>query len=121
MSSLYDELGGESTVNAAVDSLYRRILKDDRIRLFFEGVNMQRQIAKQKAFLTKIFAGPNRYTGADIRNGHAHLVAKGLNDSHFDAFIENLKATLQELEISPALIDRVGAYAETQRHDVLGR
>jgi hemoglobin len=121
MSSLYEELGGESAVNAAVDIFYRKVLKDDRIRQFFEGVDMGRQTVKMKAFLTMAFAGPNRYTGMDMRNAHAHLVAKGLNDSHFDTVIEDLAETLKELKVPAALIDRVAALAQAQRDDVLGR
>ena len=83
--SLFDEIGGEGAVNAAVDIFYRKVLKDDRINRFFEGVDMDKQAAKQKAFLSVAFGGPNRYSGADMRRGHAHLVARGLNDSHFDA------------------------------------
>jgi hemoglobin len=121
MSSLYEQLGGESAVNAAVDVFYRKVLKDERIKRFFEGVDMDRQAAKQKAFLTMVFGGPNRYTGMDLRKGHAHLVAKGLNDSHVDAVLEDLAATLQELKVPAALIDQVAALAETTRKDVLGR
>ena len=121
MSSLYEEIGGEDAVNAAVDVLYRKVLRDDRIRQFFEGVDMGRQAAKMKAFLTLVFAGPNRYTGMDLRSGHAHLVAKGMNDSHFDAVMEDLTATLKELKVPAALIDRVTGLAATTRNDVLGR
>ncbi len=90
MSSLYEQLGGQPAVDAAVDIFYRKVLSDDRISDFFEGVDMDRQIGKQKAFLTMAFGGPNSYTGLDMRKGHAHLVARGLNDSHFDAVAENL-------------------------------
>jgi hemoglobin len=121
MSGLYEEIGGEPAVNAAVDTLYRKVLRDDRIRQFFEGVDMGRQASKMKAFLTMVFAGPNRYTGLDLRTGHAHLVAKGMNDSHFDAVMEDLTATLQELNVPAALIERVMAFTETTRKDVLGR
>jgi hemoglobin len=61
---------------------------------------MDKQAAKQKAFLTVAFGGPNNYTGKDMRMAHAHLVAKGLSDSHFDAVVENLAATLTELGVS---------------------
>ncbi|HFE39252.1 MAG TPA: group 1 truncated hemoglobin, partial [Gammaproteobacteria bacterium] len=88
---------------------------------FFEGVDMEKQAAKQKAFLTMAFGGPNNYTGEDMRKGHAHLVAKGLNDSHFDAVVENLGATLKELSVPDNLIAEVAAIAETTRNDVLGR
>jgi hemoglobin len=119
--SLYDRLGGEAAVNAAVDIFYRKVLADDRISDFFDGVDMERQAAKQKAFLTMAFGGPNNYTGEDMRKGHAHLVARGLNDSHFDAVVEDLGATLKELGVADDLIGEVAAIAETTRNDVLGK
>ena len=65
--------------------------------LNFDDVDMDRQIQKQKAFLTMVFGGPNDYSGKDMREGHKHLVERGLNESHFDAVIENLAGTLKEL------------------------
>jgi len=93
--TLFEKIGGEAAVDAAVDIFYRKVLADDRINTFFEGVDMDKQAAKQKAFLTMAFGGPHNYTGMDMRKGHAHLVEKGLNDSHFDAVMDNLGATLQ--------------------------
>jgi hemoglobin len=119
--SLFDKIGGEAAVNAAVDIFYRKVLADDRINSFFEGVDMDKQAAKQKAFLTLAFGGPNNYTGEDMRKGHAHLVERGLNDSHFDAVMENLGATLQELNVPAELIAEAAAIAESTRNDVLGR
>ncbi len=100
---------------------YKKVLADDRINGFFDGVDMDRQIAKQKAFMTMAFGGPNNYSGADMRRGHAHLVERGLNDSHFDAVVENLGATLTELGVSDDLIGQVVAVCETVRGDVLGK
>jgi hemoglobin len=120
-SSLYEKIGGEAAVNAAVDIFYRKVLADDRINKFFEGVDMDRQAAKQKAFLTFAFGGPNNYTGKDMRDGHAHLVKNGLDDSHFDAVMENLGATLKELNVPDELIAEAAAIAESTRNDVLGR
>lgn len=119
--SIYQQLGGEAAVNAAVDIFYRKVLKDARISHFFEGVDMNRQAAKQKAFLTMAFGGPHNYTGEDMRRGHAHLVAKGLNDSHFNAVMENLGATLKELNVPGHLIAQCAAIAESTRKDVLGK
>ncbi|MCF6209178.1 MAG: group 1 truncated hemoglobin [Gammaproteobacteria bacterium] len=119
--SLFNRLGGEAAVDAAVDIFYRKVLADDRISEFFADVDMDKQAAKQKAFLTMAFGGPNSYTGEDMRKGHAHLVARGLNDSHFDAVVENLGGTLKELGVSDDLIGEVAAIAETTRNDVLGR
>lgn len=119
--SLYERLGGEAAVNVAVDIFYRKVLADERIAHFFDGVDMDRQAAKQKAFLTMAFGGPNNYSGEDMRRGHAHLVQRGLNDSHFDAVMENLAATLQELSVPAELIAECAKIAESTRNDVLGR
>lgn len=119
--TLFDKLGGEAAVNAAVDIFYRKVLADYRINRFFDNVDMEKQAAKQKAFLTMAFGGPHNYTGEDMRKGHAHLVKLGLNDSHFDAVMEHLGATLAELNVPQELIAQVAAIAESTRNDVLGR
>jgi hemoglobin len=121
-TTLYEQLGGAAAVDAAVDAFYRKVLTDDRISKFFEGVDMDKQRAKQKAFLTMVFGGPNSYTGKDMRDGHARLVTEmGLTDVHFDAVVENLGATLKDLGVDDNLIGEVAAIAETTRNDVLGR
>lgn len=119
--SLYDKIGGEAAVDAAVDIFYRKVLADDRISKFFEGIDMDKQAAKQKSFLTMAFGGPNSYSGMDMREGHAHLVKDGLNDSHFDAVMEHLGATLTELNVPAELITEAAAIAESTRNDVLGK
>ncbi len=119
--SLFEQLGGEAAVDAAVDIFYRKVLTDERISHFFEGVDMEKQAAKQKAFLTMAFGGPHHYTGLDMRQGHARLVEQGLNDSHFDAVVEDLGATLAELGVPDELIGQVAAIAESTRNDVLGK
>lgn len=119
--SLYEQIGGEAAVNAAVDLFYRKVLQDDRISQFFDDVDMDRQIAKQKAFLTMVFGGPVAYTGKDMRTGHAHLVERGLNDSHVDAVIELLGQSLAELNVPGEIIAQVAAIAESARADVLNR
>lgn len=118
---LFEQIGGQAAVEAAVDAFYRKVLADDRVSRFFEGVDMDKQRAKQKAFLTMAFGGPHNYTGKDMRTGHAHLVKMGLNDSHVDAIIELLGATLKELGVKDELISQVAAIAESTRNDVLDR
>lgn len=119
--SLFDQLGGNAAVNAAVDIFYRRVLADAYVVRFFEGVDMERQAAKQKAFLTMAFGGPHSYTGKDMREGHRHLIRMGLNDSHFDHILMHLRATLAELGVPNHLIQQVIAIAESTRNDVLDR
>ena len=118
MSSLYERIGGEAAVDAAVDRFYDKVLADERISAFFDSIDMVAQARKQKAFLTVAFGGPNDYSGKDMRNSHAHL---GLTNEHFDAVVENLAATLVELGVSATDIQEVAAVAESVRDDVLNR
>ncbi len=117
--SLYDRIGGEAAVDAAVELFYRKVLNDHRINRFFDKTDMDTQIAKQKAFFTMAFGGPNTYTGQDMRNAHDKMVKIGLDDSHFDAVMEHLGASLTELNVPADLIGEAAAIAESTRNDVL--
>ena len=122
MSSLYEQLGGEAAIDAAVEKFYEKVLADERINSFFEGIDMDKQARKQKAFLTFAFGGPNNYTDRGMAAAHRKLVEeKGLNDSHFDAVVENLGATLAELGVADELIQQAAGVAESVRDAVLGR
>jgi hemoglobin len=120
-ATLYERIGGEAAVNAAVDVFYRKVLEDYRINRFFGNADMEKQSAKQKAFFTMAFGGPNNYTGTDMRTAHARFVSMGLNDSHFDAVMENFTATLNELNVPADLIAEAVVIAESTRADVLGK
>jgi len=120
-AALYERIGGEAAVNAAVELFYTKVLADHRINRFFDKTDMPAQIKKQKAFFTFAFGGPNNYTGGSMRVVHARLVRMGLNDSHFDAVMEHLGATLTELKVPAELIAEAAAIAESTRNDVLGK
>ncbi len=120
-NSLFERIGGEPAVDAAVDLFYRKVLQDKSIKKFFASADMDDQRAKQKAFLTMAFGGPNNYSGKDLTQAHAKLVKDGLNDSHFDAVAGHLNATLQELGVAKDLIGEAMAIAAGTRDDVLGK
>jgi len=117
-NSLYARIGGEAAVDAAVDVFYRRVLGDELISHHFDTVDMDRQRAKQKAFLTYAFGGPNSYTGRDLRTAHAKMK---LTEQDFDAVIGHLVATLQQLKVPPDLIESAGKIALSVKNDVLNR
>jgi hemoglobin len=116
--SIYEEIGGAAAVDAAVDIFYRKVLADDRISEFFDTVDMEGQHAKQKAFLTMAFGGPNSYTGKDMREGH-----KGMNltEEHFNAVAENLVSTLEELNVPQQHIDGIVEVCLSVKDDVLNK
>lgn len=116
--SLYERLGGEAAVDAAVDIFYRKVLADERIAHHFEDVDMNVQRAKQKAFLTLAFGGPNRYSGEDLRKAHARMK---LTEADFDAVMAHLGATLVQLNVPGPLIGEAAAIASSVKNDVLNR
>jgi hemoglobin len=117
-TSLYEQIGGAPAVEAAVDVFYRKVLSDPRIARFFDTVDMDAQRAKQKAFLTFAFGGPNAYSGRDLRSAHARMQ---LTEEHFQAVMENLGATLKELGLPEALIGKAAAIAVSVKSEVLNR
>ncbi|KTD16710.1 group I truncated hemoglobin [Legionella jordanis] len=119
--TLFERLGGADAVNTAVDIFYRKMLTDDRVRHFFDDVDMEQQIVKQKGFLTMVFGGANNYQGKDMREGHRHLLKRGLNDNHVDVVIGHLRETLVELGACEEDIQEVANIANSVRDDVLGR
>lgn len=116
--SVYEQIGGAAAVDAAVDIFYRKVLSDDRISEFFDTVDMDAQIAKQKAFLTMAFGGPNAYSGKDMREAHKDM---HLNEGHFNAVAECLVSTLNELNVPQPQIDEVVTIALSVKDDVLNK
>ncbi len=114
--SIFEKIGGEAAVNAAVDVFYRNVLMDERISHFFDSIDMASQHQKQKAFMTMAFGGPNHYSGADMRKAHAHM---NLTEEHFTAVAENLIAALKELNVAQEHIDEIIAVCLSVKDDVL--
>ena len=120
--TIFEKIGGKDAVNIAVEIFYKKVLADDRIKMFFEDINMIQQRAHQKAFLTYVFGGSSKYDGKSLREAHKKLVEqKGLNESHFNAVAENLVATLNDLNIQQDLIDEIVALLLTVKNDILNK
>lgn len=120
-NSLYDRLGGEGAVQAAVVLFYEKVLADPSLAPFFAGLDMGKQIEKQIAFMTMAFGGPHAYGGRELRDAHSGLVKRGLDDSHFDRVAALLGETLSELGVnSTAAAEALALVAGTRDH-VLSR
>jgi hemoglobin len=119
--TLFEELGGETGLMAAVDLFYTKVLADPVTRPFFDGLDMAAQTAKQISFMSRAMGGPEEYRGRDLRSAHAPLVARGLGDRHFDAVATHLAETLRELGATEGLVERALAIVAGTRNEVLGR
>ena len=119
--TLYEKIGGKDMVEKASHFLYVNILRDHRLKHFFENIDIEKQKRKMSAFLTYIFGGPSLYTGKDMRRAHKNAVDNGLNDSHFDAMIDCVREALDELKIDNNTINQVTRTIKQHRDDVLNR
>ncbi|HLH44240.1 MAG TPA: group 1 truncated hemoglobin [Bryobacteraceae bacterium] len=99
--TLYDQIGGEPAVRAAVEQFYARLLADPMIGPFFENTDRTRLKAHQFAFLSQALGGPQRYSGAAMSRAHARL---RIEQRHFDAVVAHLAETLRELGVSQQLV-----------------
>ena len=102
--SLYDRLGGIDAITAVARAFEDRAAKDDRINQKFARTNLDR--------LTKVFfdqlcqdtGGPCTYTGRDMKETHTNM---GVTSGEFDAFMEDLVATLDSFKVGKAEQDEL--------------
>lgn len=122
MTSLYDRLGGEPAIMAAVTLFYDKIMADPSIAPFFATLDMKAQSRKQVAFMTWAFGGPSEYRGRELTTAHANLVRhRGLKDEHFDAVVLHLDETLTELGVEKSLVREAVSAVSGLRAKVFGR
>jgi hemoglobin len=115
-TSLFERLGGNDAVSAAVDMFYAKVISDGHINGFFDGVDINKQMRKMKSFLSYAFGATTPFEGESMRVAHARLVENGLNDSHFDAVKGHIETTLKELNVEQSLIDEVLGITESTRN-----
>ncbi len=119
--SLYERIGGQKAVDAAVDIFFDKVLADDRVKQFFVDVDTERLRNKEKSFWTFAFGGESQYTGKTLREAHQPLLDKGLNEGHFRAVMENFEGALRELNVPENLIEEASIITLSTREEVLGR
>jgi truncated hemoglobin YjbI len=119
--TLFHKLGGAIAVNKAVDLFYNNILADDRLSHFFAETNMTRQRRMMSSFLAFAFNGPDNYKWKNLKEGHKHLVKKGLSEHHFDLFVGHMESALKEIGVKDELIKKVAKVAMSKKNEILGK
>ncbi len=121
-NTLFERIGGENAVRAAVVKMYDKILSDESLAPFFENINVNKLRLSQIEFITCAFGGNSRYNGASLRAAHKNAVQSGgLTDIHFNLVAMHLKSAMQELGVADDLIAEALAIVETTRADVLNQ
>ncbi len=115
--SIYEQIGGAPSVNAAVELFYDKVLDDPGLAPYFSGVDLGRLKGHQRLFITAALGGPAAYAGRDMDAAHSHL---GIDDRAFDSVIAHLVDTLVELGVDEPTIDSIGAALAPLRADIVG-
>jgi hemoglobin len=116
-TTIFERIGGEASVDAAVELFYEKVLADEALAPFFDGVNVKAQRRQQKAFLTAALGGPGNYRGRDMKAAHSRL---DIEEKHFGLVAGHLVATLGELGVSSDLIDEIVAVVAPLKDDIVG-
>ena len=95
--TLYERLGGSAAITAVIDDFVARCAGDDRI----SGKFARTDIARLKAMLVEQVSaatgGKVKYTGRGMRETHDGMQVTA---GEFDALVEDLVATLNQLGVS---------------------
>ena len=118
IEDLFELIGGRGTIEAATQVFYDRVLRDDHLHHFFEGVDMA-HLRSRQAMLISMLLGGRVYTGKNIHDAHARSRDRGLNDAHFDLFLKHFRAALEEVGVNPENAEKIRKRLESQRRTVL--
>src|SRR5262245_890564 len=94
--TLYDRLGGEPAVNAAMSRFFDRVLADPELAPVFYRVNTAHHVASVTKFVAAATGGPEPWTGRDIGPAHRRL---HITQEQFDRVADHLAAALDELAV----------------------
>ena len=114
--TLYERLGAENGIRAAVDQFYDRVLADPTLAPYFEGIDMGALRRHQFEMLSAATGGPQQYTGRDMAAAHA---GRDITGSAFDSVVGHLVATLQSVGADDDSIGQVGAALTPLRSDIV--
>jgi truncated hemoglobin YjbI len=106
---LLDRIGGRRKLSTIVESLYEKVLEDDRLIEFFAGYDVDDLIDHQKRFLSFALTEiPKDYDVLDlIERRHARFFERGLSEKHYDLMIHYLVESLHENRVKQALVNEV--------------
>ena len=112
-ASLFERVGGVNGVSGMVDRFYSRVLADQGLKPYFDGIEIDKLRRMQFEFFAAALDGPIRYGGRSM--AHVHR-GRRINREHFQAFVGHLFETLKDLDLSEddrcAIIARVNTYAD---------
>lgn len=114
--SIFERLGQEQGIRAAVDDFYERVVGDPQLARYFDGVDMRTLRGHQTALLVQVTGGPAGYAGRDLAAAHAQL---DITPEDFDRVVQHLVGTLTSFGVSQEDIAAVEEVLTAQRDAIV--
>ena len=114
--SLYERLGGVDAIAAVARAFEDRAAKDDRIKQKFARTDLERLHKEFVDQLCQDTGGPCTYTGLSMTQAHTNM---GVTSGEFDAFMEDLVATLNDFNVGQAEQDELLNDLRPMRADIV--
>ncbi|MEO8263001.1 MAG: group 1 truncated hemoglobin [Pseudolysinimonas sp.] len=104
-------------IRDAVDLFYELVIADPALVGMFDGADMSRLKAHQRAFLLQALGGPSLYTGRDMQTAHQGL---GITDDQFARTLAHLVASLREVGVAQDVVQRATVDVQGLRPLIVG-
>ncbi len=114
--SIYERLGEQRGIRAAVDDFYERVLADPELASYFDGTDTSRLRAHQTKLLVQVTGGPVEYGGRRLAVAHDAL---DVTPEAFDRVVGHLVATLTDLDVQDRDIAAVGQALTAHRGTIV--
>jgi len=115
-ATIYEQVGGNDVVKTAVTVFYNRVVDDDSLAKWFDGIDISRLRAHQRAFLAAALDGPRVFAGRDLIAAHAGM---DITDDAFDSIVAHLLTVLGDLDVAAHAVARVAQRLEELRPEIV--
>ena len=121
-TTVYDAVGGEPAFRRLVGGFYRRVAEDPVLRPLYPEEDLSGAEERLRMFLIQYWGGPTTY---QERRGHPRLrmrhVPFAIGPRERDAWLRNMRASLDEVALAPELDALLWDYLERAAHAMQNR
>ncbi len=117
--SLYERIGGRAAVEETLEVFFRKVLEDELVNQFFEGVDIKHLQNQQRKFVNFCLGGTDPRDAQAAHDAVEFLAEKDLEDRHFDIVTENFISSLEELGVPQDLVEEARALAQSLKDEVV--
>jgi hemoglobin len=114
--SLFERLGGIDAITAVARAFEDRAGQDERINHKFARTDFDRLTKEFVDQLCEATGGPCTYTGLNMTEAHTDM---GVTNGEFDAFVEDLVATLDDFKVGKADQDELLSLLNPMRGEIV--